>query len=68
MEGKHPAFPPPIVSSPDPAPKIRGKGLGTGERFLGYASSAVLFSGKPIRSQLWHGHMTHYPQECNSRA
>ena len=26
---------------------ICGKGLGTGERFLGCASSAVLFSGKP---------------------
>ena len=34
-----------LVSSPDPAPKRRGKGLGTGERFLGCASSAVLFSG-----------------------
>ena len=36
----------------DPAPKRGGKGLGTGECFLGCATSAVLFSGKHIRSQL----------------
>ena len=39
-----------VVSSPHPAPNRRGKGLGTGQRFFGCASS-VLFSGKPIRSQ-----------------
>ena len=37
-----------LVSYPDPT-LSRGKGLVTFERFLGCASSAVLFSRKPIK-------------------
>ena len=45
-----------IVSFTDPTQK-GGKGLRTSKHILGFALSAVLFSGKPIRSQLWHSHM-----------
>ena len=41
-----------IVSSPDPTPSAREKGLVTIARFLVCADSAVLISRKPIRTQV----------------
>ena len=46
-----------LVSFPDPIPKKGGRGLGTSKHILGFAPSAILFSDKPIRSQLQHSHV-----------
>ena len=50
-----------IVSFPDPALK-EGKGLANLGRMLG---PALRNFHTPIRSQLWHCHMTSLLQECN---
>ena len=39
----------------------KGKGLGQSSVFLVFASSAVVFSRKPIRSQLYSFHVTLHP-------
>ena len=49
-----------LVSFPDPNPRA-GKGLGQLSVFLVFASSAVVFSRKPIRSQLYSFHVTLHP-------